>query len=322
MKALKDCKILVTPRSYGSQDSSLKSELEQLVGEVVYNTTGKPLSSGQLQEILPDVDGMIAGLDDIDADAIRAANNLKVVARYGVGCDNVDLAAASAREIVVTNTPAANAASVAELAVGLILNLMRPILPAVQGTKQGQWPRLDGYSLEGKTIGLLGLGAIGKETAKRLAGFGCQLLAYDMVQDDPFAARYKISYCSLRKILSRADVISLHLPATDQTQGMVDGDFLSEMKPGSWLVNTSRGELVREEALVDAVRRGHLRGAAVDAYQEEPPPEDHPFLKMENILTTPHMGAHSDSAKNTMGRMAMRECLAVLRGEQPRYQVN
>ncbi len=322
MKDLKSCKILVTPTSYGSQDDSLKSDLEKIVGEVIYNTTGKPLKSEQLRESLVGVDGLIAGLDEIDRKALEAAPDLKVIARYGVGYNNVDLEAASKRDIIVTNTPGANAISVAELTVALILNLLRPIIPAVQGTKGGEWPRYKGFSLAGKTIGLLGLGAIGKETAKRLVGFNCEILAYDVYPDEKFAAEHQIKMSLLEDMLARSDIISLHLPGTPETKEIVNAEFLKKMKTGAWLVNTARGDLIKEEALIQALQTGKLRGAALDVYPQEPPGKENPLLALDQVITTPHMGAHSDSATNAMGRMALDECLRVLSGKKPKYQVN
>jgi len=321
MKDLKDCKILVTPTSYGSQDPELKTELEKLVGEVVYNNTGKPLTSDQLKELLVDVDGYIAGLDEIDASAFDSAPILKVVSRYGVGYNNVDLNAASKNGVIVTNTPGANAIAVAELTIALILNMLRPILPAVQRTKQGEWPRYKGFSLVGKTVGLLGLGAIGKETAKRLTGFGCRVMAYDLYPDEKFAAEYGIEMSILDVILPAADIISLHLPGTAETREIVNAEFIDKMKPGAWLVNTARGDLISEKALVDAIENGKLSGAALDVYSEEPPPPLSTIFSFDQIITTPHMGAHADSATNAMGRMAMDECLRVLQGVEPKYQV-
>jgi len=312
MKDLKDCKILVTPTSYGSQDPELKTELEKLVGEVVYNNTGKPLTSDQLKELLIDVDGYIAGLDEIDAVAFDSAPILKVVSRYGVGYNNVDLNAASKNGVIVTNTPGANAIAVAELTIALILK---------QRTKQGEWPRYKGFSLDGKTVGLLGLGAIGKETAKRLAGFGCRVMAYDLYPDEKFAAEYGIEMSILDVILPAADIISLHLPGTAETREIVNAEFIDKMKPGAWLVNTARGDLISEKALVDAIENGKLSGAALDVYSEEPPPHSSPIFSFDQIITTPHMGAHADSATNAMGRMAMDECLRVLQGVEPKYQV-
>ncbi len=322
MSDLKEYQVLVTPTSYGSMDPSLKSDLEAKVGKVIYNTTGKPLSSQQLQELLPGCQGMIAGLDEIDREALESAADLKIVARYGVGYNNVDLEAARRLGIIVSNTPGANAVAVAELTIALILDLLRPILPAVQGTRAGGWPRKKGFSLVGKTVGILGCGAIGKEVIKRLTGFGCTILAYDLFEDREFAAEYKIQYLSLEEILPRADIITLHLPDTPETRGIVDGEFISKMKTGAWLVNTARGELLDETALANALVNGKLRGAALDVYLQEPPAKDSPLLGLEQVITTPHMGAHADSATNAMGRMALDECLRVLRGEDPQYQVS
>lgn len=321
MKSLAECKVLVTATSYASQDERLRTTLEGEVGEVVYNTTGKPLSSLQLQELLPAVDGMIAGLDEIDAAALASASELKVVARYGVGYNNVDLEAARLHKVIVTNTPGANAKSVAELTVTLILNLLRPVIPAVKLTKKGEWPRFRGISLQGKTVGLVGCGAIGKETARRLAGFDCEILAYDIYEDKIFASEQGVRYLPLEELLPKSDLISLHLPGIPETTGLVNKEFIDKMKPGSFLVNTARGELVDESALIGALRSGHLRGAALDVFQQEPPEADNPLLKMDQVIVTPHMGAHSDSATNAMGWIALGECLAVLQGEEPKYRI-
>jgi D-3-phosphoglycerate dehydrogenase len=321
MKPLNECKVLVTPTSYGSQDPALKPFLEEQVGEVVYNSTGKPLSGGQLIDLLAGVDGYIAGLDQITADVIASAKSLKVISRYGVGFNNVDLDAAKASRIVVTNTPGANAKSVAELAVGLMLNLLRPIIPANVQTKGGEWPRFKGVSLEGKTVGLLGLGAIGKETARRLAGFDCKLLAFDIFKEEEFAAKYGISYLTMEEILPQADIITIHLPSIPETINLVNDEFLGKMKPGAILVNTARGELVDEAALARALESGHLKGAGLDAFQEEPPGADNPLLAFDQVIATPHMGAHSDSSTNTMGWLSTRDCLAVLTGKEPKFKI-
>lgn len=321
MKPLENCHILVTATSYGQHDAGLKSELEAAVGRVTYNETGRPLSSSQLAALLPGVDGYIAGLDSIDAAALAAADGLRVVARYGVGVDNVDLAAAVARGIVVTNTPGANARSVAELTVALLLLLARPVLRAAAETRAGGWPRLPGLSLAGKTVGLVGFGAIGRQTARLLAGFDCRLLAYDPLLNEATAAALGVRAAGLDELLATSDFVSLHAPVTLATRGMVDAAFLARMKPGAALVNTARGELVDEAALLDALANGRLRGAALDAFAAEPPGGDNPLLALPNVIATPHMGAHTDGATTVMGRMALADCLAVLRGEEPRYRV-
>jgi D-3-phosphoglycerate dehydrogenase len=321
VKPLAECHVLVTPTSYGAHDSSLRDRLEAHVGQVTYNTTGQPLSSAQLQELLGEVDGFIAGLDEVDAAAIQSADRLQVIARYGVGVNNVDLEAARRRGIVVTNTPGSNSKAVAELAIALILNLLRPVLPAVHETRQGGWPRLKGFSLEGRCVGLVGLGSIGKEVARRLAGFDCQILAYDPVQDLDFADYWQIRYTSLEDLLAQADVVSLHLPVLPETVGLVDRQFIGRMKPGAWLVNTARGELVDEQALYEAIVAGRLAGAALDVFSQEPPGAESPLLQLPQVLPTPHMGAHTDGATNAMGRMALEACLTVLQGRQPEHRV-
>ncbi len=315
-KALQDCHVLVTSTSYGRYDPRLIEELESQVGRVSYNESGKPLSSPTLQQMLPGVDGYIAGLDVIDGPALRAADQLQVVARYGVGTDRVDLDAAWELGIVVTNTPGANAVSVAELTVGLILNLLRPIFQAGAETRAGGWPRMRGLSLDGKTVGLIGLGAIGQEVARRLNGFSCRLLAYEVRPDQAFADHYGVRLVALDELLAVSHIVSLHLPVLPQTRHLVDVHFLGKMKKGSFLINTSRGELIDEAALYDALSSGYLAGAALDAFEQEPPGANNPLLSLPQVIPTPHMGAHTDGATNGMGWMALENCLAVLRGEE------
>jgi D-3-phosphoglycerate dehydrogenase len=318
---LKDMKILVSPISYGKNDPRLKTELESEVGKVIYNPTGKPLTSAEVANLLHDVDGYIAGLDVIDRAALEKANKLKVISRYGVGYDNVDLVAAKEKGIVVTNTPAANSASVAELALGLILSLAREIPEASKAVKQGTWPRLSGISLEGKCIGILGLGAIGKQLSRRLAGFDCQILAYDPLADKEFAAKNNIRLLPIDEVIAQADFLSLHLPLLPETRKMVNAEFLGKMKKGSYLINTSRGELVDEAALLAALKNGKLRGAGLDAFSLEPPDPSNPLLHLPQVIATPHLGAQTDGATNNMGWMALEDCLSVLRGEAPKYRV-
>lgn len=315
-------RILVTPTSFGKADPRLCHDLDSQTGEVVYNSTGKPLKSADLIRLLPGFDGYIAGLDEINREAITSATRLKVIARYGVGVDNVDLQAARENGIVVTNTPGANSKAVAELAVGLIICLARNIPQASQETKAGGWPRLAGFSLEGKTVGIYGLGSIGKQVARRLSGFDCTLLAYDVIADVDFAAAQNIKLVTQEELLANSDFLSLHCPVLPETRGMVNEVFLSHMKSGAFLVNTARGELVDEASLSTALQSGHLRGAALDVYAHEPPGSEHPLMKLPQVIATPHIGSHSDGATNAMGRMALDDCLAVLRGEEPRFPVN
>jgi D-3-phosphoglycerate dehydrogenase len=318
---LKECRLLVTPTSYGKTDPRLKDELEAQVGEVIYNPTGKPLTSAEVAELLPGIDGYIAGLDAIDANALQRADRLKVIARYGVGVDNVDLTAAREKGIAVTNTPGANSVSVAELALGLMLALARQIPEAVEAVHQGKWPRYAGLSLEGKTIGILGLGAIGRQLVRRLAGFDCRIVAHDPLVEAGVADELRVELATLNDVLRQSDFVSLHLPLLPETRGMVDEAFLAKMKPGAFLVNTARGEIVDEGALLKALQRGHVKGAGLDAFAVEPPDPNNPLLKLSQVVATPHLGAMTDGATSNMGWLAMRDCLAVLRNQEPDHRV-
>jgi D-3-phosphoglycerate dehydrogenase len=318
---LKKMRVLVTSTSYGKNDPRLKTELEGSVGQVIYNPTGKPLSSREVAGLLPGIDGFIAGLDVIDRQALQAADRLRVIARYGVGVDGVDLEAARERGVVVTNTPGANSASVAELALGCVLALARQLPAAIQATQNGQWPRLGGISLHGKTIGILGLGAIGKQLALRLAGFECQVVAYDPFPDLEFASRHGVRLLEMEEVVAQADFLSLHLPLLPETRSLVNQAFLAQMKPGAFLINTSRGEVIDEGALVEALNSRQIRGAALDAFIQEPPDPSHPLLRHPAVIATPHLGAQTDGATNQMGWMALNDCLAVLRGQAPAHRV-
>jgi D-3-phosphoglycerate dehydrogenase / 2-oxoglutarate reductase len=318
---IKTCRVLVTATSYGKNDLLLRTFLEEQVGQVIYNQTGKALNAEQLAKLLPGMDGMIAGLDSIDSRALNNADQLKVISRYGVGTDNVDLEFARQKNIIVTNTPGANSVSVAELTIGLILMLARQIQRADQLTRQGGWPRLSGLSIQGKTVGILGLGSIGKQVVRRLAGFDCRILAYEPFPDKAFTSQYGVTLLPLDELLPDSDFICLHLPLLPETTGLVDAAFLAKMKRGAYLINTARGEIVDENALYQALLTGRIAGAALDAFTKEPPEPENPLLTLPNVIVTPHMGAHSDGATNAMGWMAMQDCLAVLRGEEPKYRV-
>ncbi|MBI3763237.1 MAG: hypothetical protein HY260_15430, partial [Chloroflexi bacterium] len=238
----------------------------------------------------------------------------------GVGVDGVDLDAAKERSTIVTNTPFANSVSVAELAIGLMFSLARSIPSAVATTKAGQWARPMGITLAAKTVGVIGLGAIGKQVAMRLRHFDCALVAHDPVADAAFAAVHGIELGALDDLLSRADFVTLHVPLLPTTRGMVNAAFLARMKVGSFLINTARGELIDETALLDALQSGRLRGAALDVFSKEPP-GDLPLLRLPQVIATSHIGSHTDGATNAMGWTALRDCLAVLRGEQPAHRV-
>jgi phosphoglycerate dehydrogenase-like enzyme len=320
-KLLKECHVLVTPTSYGKYDKNLITNLEKQVKEVVYNTTGRPLTADELAPIIGEFDGMIAGLDEINNSVISRAKNIKVISRYGSSYDRVDIEAAKKAGIYVTNTPGANSISVAELTIGLAISAARSIPYANTETKRGEWPRLKGITLQGKVFGLIGLGSIAKEVVLRLKAFNCKMVTYHPHRNTEFEKEHNVEYCTPEELLERSDFVSLHIPVTPETSGMVNREFLGKMKKGSILINTSRGELVDEYALYESLKNGHLRAAALDAFVKEPPEPDNPLLSLPQVIVTPHMGAGTDMAANEMGRMAMEDCIAVLKGNKPKYIV-
>jgi len=322
MKDLSGCRVLVTARSFGAADPRLKQDLEAAVGEVRYNPYGRAFTQEEFRRHLPGVDGLIAGVDVIDAAVLASAGRLRVIARYGTGTDQVDLKAAHDRGIVVTNTPGANAASVADLAFGMLMNLARPMLQAVMETRAGHWPRLEGVTLQGQVLGLLGFGAVGQEMARRAAGFGMVILAYDPAPREAAAFELGVRLCSVQEVLAEADFLSLHMPLTGETAGFLNEHTIPVLKRGVCLINTARAGLVDERALLQALDEGKIRGAALDCVSVEPPGPDSPLLRQRAVLLTPHMGAHTEDALNRMGHMALENCLAVLRGLEPPNRVH
>jgi D-3-phosphoglycerate dehydrogenase len=321
-KALSECRVLVTPTTFGKEDHQLRSTLEKAVGEVIYSPMARPLSSLELLPLVKEADGYIAGLDQIDSSVIEAGGRLRVIARYGVGVDRVDVESATKRGIVVTNTPGANSVAVAELTIALMLALGRRICQADQSTRSGEWPRYSGVSLRGKTVGLVGFGAIGREVASRLQAFDCRVVVADPCVGPDCAGAYGVQLVPLEELLAASDFVSLHASLNSSTSGMVDDTFLKKMKQGAFVVNTARGELIDEEALHDALEKGRLRGAALDCFRKEPPGRDHPLLRLPQVIVTPHTGSHTDEATNTMGWMSLRDCMAVLSGKRPVHVVN
>jgi D-3-phosphoglycerate dehydrogenase / 2-oxoglutarate reductase len=284
---------------------------------VRWNDLGRPLTAGELRAAVADVDGVIAGVDRFDAGVIGAASRLRVIARHGTGTDGVDLDAARRAGVVVTNTPGANAVAVAELAIGLMLALARQLLHGDRRVRAGDYGSLPGVQLGGRTVGLVGLGRVGSEVASRAAALGCRVIAHDPAVSESGAAEL----ATLDEVVADADFLSLHAPVTDSTRDLVDAAFLARMKPGAFLVNTARGELVVEEDLAAALEEGRLAGAALDATRDEPPQAGNPLLERADVILTPHTGSDTDEARAAMGRAALDDLLAVLDGRAPKHPV-
>lgn len=275
-----------------------------------------------------------ADLDSYDALLVRSATKvteevmekmpkLKIIGRAGVGVDNIDIPAATKRGITVVNAPAGNTIATAELTFGLMLALVRKICAANASIRKGEWNRaaFQGTELAGKTLGVIGFGRIGSEVAKRAKAFDMNVLAYSPTLTQERAEKVGAKASNLNDILSSADIITLHLPATPETNGMVNAELLKKMKPGVLLINTARGTLINQAALKQALETGHVAGAAVDVYPQEPP-ENYELMQMDQVVATPHIAASTKEAQLKVAFVVAEEVLNFANGKPVQNSVN
>lgn len=286
--------------------------LEDAGCEVRLNPYGRPLTPAEIVEHAKDADVIILGNDRLDSATIGKLPNLKLVVRHGAGLDNIDFSELGKRDITVANTPGANKEETADLTLALILDLARMVTQSINQLKGGVWNKIPGRTLYGKTIGIIGVGAIGMAVASRAMGFGMDILGNDIVQRDE-AARFGLLYTSLNELLSASDVVTIHAPLTSATKNLIGARELKRMKPGALLINTARAGVVREAALEKALMSGHLGGYAVDVYAKEPP-DPTSYMSLPNVLTTPHIGSSTMEANLRMGDMAVDNILAFMNG--------
>ena len=315
-------KILVTPTSLQpGKPSDALTALQNFSNNLVFNTTGKPLAEEDLIPLLKDCDGYIAGLDFVTKRVLDACPNLKIISRYGAGYDRVDISAAKEKGIVVTNTPGVNAQAVGELALGLILSIARNIPALNNQTRAGKWVRSTGMELKGKTLGIMGLGAIGKVVAQGAQGLGMTVIAYDPYINKTYCQEHHIESASLEAVIRRSNVISLHLPLLPETEHIINADTLSQMPEGTIIVNTSRGGIIDEVAAYNALKSGKLGGLGLDAFALEPPIGS-PLLELEHVVVTPHTGAHTREATENMANTSVQNLIDVLSGNDCPFIVN
>ena len=302
-------RVVATARAFCASDGPHQALIRDAGLELVLAAGATPRSAAELATLAVDADALLLGLDRCDASVFDAAPRLRVVSRFGAGVDTVDLAAAARHGVTVTNTPGANTVAVAELTLGLMLSLARDLPAAVATARAGGWERRSGWELAGKTLGLVGLGRIGRAVAARAAAFGMRVVGHD-----PYAGEVPgVARVGLDALWSEADVVSLHLGLEADTRHLVDASVLARMRPGAVLINTSRGGLVDETALAEALRAGRLAGAAADAFEREPPVGS-PLLELPTFIPTPHLGAATREAARRMGQAAARNVVAVLTG--------
>jgi phosphoglycerate dehydrogenase-like enzyme len=299
----KKIKISVASRSLSS-NQVLRSELNAIYENVQYNELGLKLSGDDLREFLYDCDKAIVGLEEVDEKLLAQLPKLKVISKYGVGLDAIDLIALKKYKIALGWTPGVNKRSVSELALSMMISLLRKIPSASEEVKSGIWKQNIGQNLTGKTIGILGFGNVGKDLAALLGPFNCKILAHDILQDVKFKEDNLIKYTDLDHLLSQSDVITLHLPLDLSTKNILNSKKLDLIKPSSVLINTARGGLVDEKVLYQKLKNEEIAGAAFDVFEYEPPVNSK-LLELNNFLATPHIGGSSQESILAMGRAAI-----------------
>jgi D-3-phosphoglycerate dehydrogenase len=292
---------------------------------VEYDLQRRPAGSWSetlLIDLLRGKQGIIAGTEEpLHRRVIEACPDLKVISRLGVGVDNVDVAAATGRGIVVTITLDANLNATADLTFALILAVARKIPELDRIMREGRWQLIIAEDVSQKTLGIIGLGKIGKAVARRARGFDMRILAYDKIHDPDFAEEYGIRYVSLEELLSSSDFVTVHLSPSPQTAKFIGEAQLNLMKPTAFLINASRGIIIDEAALVRALQGGWIAGAGLDVYEKEPLQES-PLLALPNVVLTPHIGGATCPALRAMSLRSAKNAIQVLRGERPEGVVN
>ncbi len=258
------------------------------------------LSAEELKKAVADVDAIIVRSETkITADVLAASKKVKIVGRAGVGVDNIDVAAASRQGVIVVNVPGGNTISAAEHTMAMLLALSRNIPQANASVKAGEWKRSPfmGTELQGKVLGLIGLGRIGREVAKRCQSFGMSILGYDPYASEEYAKNFNITLSTLDEVYAKADYITVHVPLNDSTRHMLNAKTLKKLKEGVRIINCARGGIIDEKALAEAIQSGHVKGAAIDVFEEEPVAKDNPLLALPHVIVTPHLAASTEEAQ-------------------------
>ena len=291
-------KIAITTTSFAKLDEQPLLLLSDSRFDVVLNSYGRKLSRDEVVELAADAVGLIAGTEQLDISVLEKLPKLKCISRLGVGMDNIDIDVAKQKGIKLYKTQTTPAPAVAELALGLMIDSARKISNQNSDLKSGTWQKKMGNILQGKTLGIVGLGTIGKTLVKLVKGFNFKILGYDLYQDEHFKTKYGVTYCDLDTLLAKSDIVSIHLNLSDETNQLMNEEQISKMKPDSILINTSRGEIIDEEALFNALKDKKILGAGLDVFNDEP--YSGPLKKLNNIILTPHIGSYAKELRIQM----------------------
>lgn len=297
-------KILVTPRSLTKNGHPALNRLQEAGHEVVFSTAGRQPTEQELLSMLTDCVGMLAGVEPITAKVLEAAKNLKVISRNGVGTNGIDKEAAERLGVKILITPGANARGVAELAFGHILSAARSIAFCDSAMKKENWKRKKGIELEGRTMGLVGCGNIGKFVAKFALGFDMKVIAYDPFKDESFKPSEDFKYCLFDELIEQSDIISLHCPPSEDGSALIDADNIYNMKDGVYIVNTARAELLDDDAVLNALESCKIAGLTLDVFSPEPP-ENWRLAKHPSVVATAHIGGFTNESVDRAVGMAV-----------------
>ncbi|MFX0196566.1 MAG: phosphoglycerate dehydrogenase [Candidatus Hodarchaeota archaeon] len=319
-------KVLVTSKSFGMMSQEPIRILESNDCKIDWNPYNRLVNDEELSEIIPGYHALLVGDDIVGEKTLNKAYELRVIAKHGIGIDNINVQLATAKGILVTRAPESNSESVADFTFALILGLGRKLVEAVLSARQGLWKPTEfiGIELCGKILGIIGFGSIGRRVARRAMGFDMKTLYYDIRESfkDHDLEKYGAQFAELDDLLRRSDIVTLHVPLTESTRNLIDERELKEMKKTALLINTSRGEVVNETVLCKALKHGEIAGAAIDVYSKEPPGKNFPLFKLKNVVASPHVASYTAESNIRMGTTAAKEIVKVLRGKKPRYSVN
>jgi phosphoglycerate dehydrogenase-like enzyme len=295
--------VAVASRSF-SKHQTLRRELERRYARVTFNDAGRSLAGPELIDFLRGHDRAITGLERLDAPLFQALPELRVVSKFGVGLDMIDLEAMQSSNVALGWTPGVNRRSVAELVIGAAIALLHGVPAAAREVLEGTWRQTIGRQLTGRTFGVLGCGQVGKDVAVLARAFSCRVLAHDILDFPEFYAAHDVQPVDLPTLLRSSDVVTIHVPLVASTRRLLDAERLSLLRSDAFLINMARGGIVDEAALDAQLRAGRLAGAALDVFEQEPP-VDRSLLGLPNVMVTPHIGGSTEEAILAMGRAAI-----------------
>jgi len=288
---MKNNSIFIATSTFAGYSNEPMKILEDGGKIIAINPLYRKMTSEELIKYACNSSGIIAGTELYTKEVLEQLPNLKVISRLGVGMDNIDIYVAKQKGIKIYKTQTTPAPAVAELVLGYMLDLARNISQQNNALKSGTWQKQMGFLLKGKKLGILGLGTIGKTLVELVKGFNFNILAFDLFQDEQFAKKYGVNYCDLDTLLSESDVVSIHLNLSDETNQLMNAEQISKMKPGSILINASRGEMIDEGALYRALKEKKILGAGLDVFNDEP--YSGPLTELDNVILTPHIGSYA-----------------------------